>query len=117
MGKKKINSVTYIQNKCLRNVTYCKRKRGLIKKAMELSMLCDQSISIVIYDRVKDKMVVYNSTDDFTLETACEKIRSNSNNRGEEFTNDDYNNFAYNQTVSKQEPSNLLYSETGQKIA
>ena len=72
MGKKKMENVTYIQNKSLRNVTYCKRKRGLIKKAMELSMLCDQFISIVIYDRVKDKMVVYNSSDEFTLETVCQ---------------------------------------------
>ena len=67
MGKKKINNITYIEKKCLRNVTYCKRKRGLIKKAMELSMLCDQCVHIVIYDRVKDKMVVYNSTEDFDL--------------------------------------------------
>ena len=72
MGKKKMENVTYIQNKSLRNVTYCKRKRGLIKKAMELSMLCDQFISIVIYDRVKDKMVVYNSSDEFTLKTVCQ---------------------------------------------
>ena len=76
MGKKKLNEVTYIQNKCLRNVTYCKRKRGLIKKAMELSMLCDQYISIVIYDRVKDKTVVYSSTNDFTLETACDVVKN-----------------------------------------
>ena len=72
MGKKKIDKFNLIENKGFRNVTYCKRKRGLIKKAMELSMLCDQCISIVIYDKVKEKMVIYNSSDDFTVCDASE---------------------------------------------
>jgi hypothetical protein len=107
MGKKKTDG-TYIENRSLRNVTYCKRKRGLIKKAMELSMLCDQMISIVIYDRVKDKVITFNSSSDFTLKVAQEIVEENANKKREEFTNEDYDSFAFNQTVSKLEPSNLL---------
>ena len=40
MGKKKIETIELIQDVVQRNVTFCKRKKGLIKKAMEVSILC-----------------------------------------------------------------------------
>ena len=53
MGKKKLESISKIPNKNSRNVTYCKRKRGLIKKAIELSLLCEQYVLLVIFDKEK----------------------------------------------------------------
>lgn len=58
----------YISDKNSRNVTYCKRKRGLIKKAIELSTLCDQDIFMVVFDKQRQKMVQYSSTPDFDSE-------------------------------------------------
>ena len=55
------NKLEYVANLSDRNVTYCKRKRGLIKKAMELSILCGQHISLSIYDSTKNKLVCYNT--------------------------------------------------------
>ena len=59
MGKRKILKFTKIEDNNQRNITYIKRKKGLIKKAMELSMLCDQKVFVAIYDPNKEKLVLY----------------------------------------------------------
>jgi hypothetical protein len=41
MGKRKIDKSKKIENKNQRSVAFCKRKRGFLKKAIELSRLCD----------------------------------------------------------------------------
>lgn len=102
MVKKTISGCTPIENKAFKNVTYCKRKRGLIKKAMELAMLCDQQISLVIFDPVKSKLVSY-STNGFSHDDAAEisnqhmKIR---NKKLEVFTNQHYDGFVGSQTIT-----------------
>lgn len=40
MGRRKLDNIQYIEDDRLRQITYCKRKKGLIKKAMEISILC-----------------------------------------------------------------------------
>ena len=63
MGRKKIDKYGLIEEKRKLQISYCKRKRGLIKKAMELTMLCDQKISLIIFDENRKKLVSYNSPD------------------------------------------------------
>lgn len=53
MGRKKIELIKRIENDQARNVTLTRRRRGLIKKAMELSKLCDQHVYVVIFDKAK----------------------------------------------------------------
>jgi hypothetical protein len=38
-----------IENPVHRQVTFCKRRAGLLKKARELSVLCDAHIGIIIF--------------------------------------------------------------------
>lgn len=61
MGRKKINEFQMIKDNRQLWITYCKRKRGLIKKAMELALLCDQKISLSIFDEKRSKLVTFNT--------------------------------------------------------
>lgn len=38
-----------IQNPSLREVTFSKRKNGLVKKTFELSVLCDAEVALIIF--------------------------------------------------------------------
>ncbi|KAE8646765.1 MADS-box transcription factor 8 [Cucumis sativus] len=48
MGRKKIE-VKLIEDRCNRHVTFCKRRSGLLKKAKELSVLCDVQVGIILF--------------------------------------------------------------------
>lgn len=61
MGRKKI-SIEPIKDDRNRHVTFNKRKTGLIKKAMELSILCNCNISLVIFN-AENNLFEYCSTD------------------------------------------------------
>ncbi|KAK1306323.1 Developmental protein SEPALLATA 1 [Acorus calamus] len=38
-----------IENKINRQVTFAKRRNGLLKKAYELSVLCDAEVALIIF--------------------------------------------------------------------
>ena len=61
MGRKKI-SIQRISDERNRQVTFTKRKFGLMKKAYELSVLCDCEIAVIIFN-THNKLFQYASTD------------------------------------------------------
>ncbi len=87
LGKKKIK-ISKIENKTSSLITYYKRKKGLIKKAMELSLLCDVEIFLVIVDQ-KDRLSITCSK---SIHDFINKNIININNRivKETFTLKDY---------------------------
>jgi len=63
MGRKKIE-ICRIEDERVRKVTFTKRKAGLMKKAMELSMLCDCEVGLIIFTPKPDqKLYKYASKD------------------------------------------------------
>ncbi|XP_033121865.1 myocyte-specific enhancer factor 2C-like isoform X2 [Anneissia japonica] len=61
MGRKKIK-ISRINDERNRQVTFTKRKFGLMKKAYELSVLCDCEIALIIFNS-SNKLFQYASTD------------------------------------------------------
>lgn len=60
MGRKKIN-ITRINDERTRQVTFTKRKFGLMKKAYELSVLCGCEIALIIFNS-NDRLFQYASS-------------------------------------------------------
>nr|UPY89965.1 MADS transcription factor [Consolida ajacis] len=60
MGRGKVQ-LRRIENKINRQVTFAKRKNGLLKKAYELSVLCDAEVALIIFS-ARGKLCEFCST-------------------------------------------------------
>lgn len=80
MGKKKIDNIKYMEDKNQRNITFSKRKRGLLKKVIELSSLCGQDILMFIYDKTKSKIIEFRSDFNFDTDFVKKLVQASSNN-------------------------------------
>ena len=60
MGRRKIE-IARIQNDRHRQVTFAKRKLGVMKKATELSILCNANVAVIVFSANTNKMSVYSS--------------------------------------------------------
>ena len=57
MGRGKVQ-LKRIENKINRQVTFSKRRAGLVKKAREIGVLCDAEVGVVIFS-TKGKLYEY----------------------------------------------------------
>ncbi|PQQ10416.1 hypothetical protein Pyn_19160 [Prunus yedoensis var. nudiflora] len=56
--------VKRIENTTNRQVTFCKRRNGLLKKAYELSLLCDAEVSLIVFSlRVCQQQIFASAVD------------------------------------------------------
>lgn len=91
MGKKKIDKITRIVNDSQRKVSLCKRKKGLIKKTIELSVLCDLKMFVFVLDESQNRVTHFASHQDLDIIDLF-----NNKYQREFFTNKDYELFGGN---------------------
>ncbi|KAL3631255.1 Alpha-glucosidase 2 [Castilleja foliolosa] len=75
MGRGKVE-LKRIENKINRQVTFAKRRNGLLKKAYELSVLCDAEVALIIFSN-KGKLYEFCSTSCSMAKTLERYHRSN----------------------------------------
>ncbi|KAI3466779.1 hypothetical protein Pfo_023442 [Paulownia fortunei] len=80
IGRGKIE-IKRIENTTNRQVTFCKRRNGLLKKAYELSVLCDAEVALIVFSS-RGRLYEYaNNSVKATIER-YKKASSNSSNNG-----------------------------------
>lgn len=90
MGRGKIE-IKRIENTTNRQVTFCKRRNGLLKKAFELSVLCDAEVALVVFSS-RGKMYEYSSQQSMkkTIEKFKKSTADNSHGGGVTEANTQY---------------------------
>ncbi|KAK6124160.1 hypothetical protein DH2020_042069 [Rehmannia glutinosa] len=79
-GRGKIE-IKRIENTTNRQVTFCKRRNGLLKKAYELSVLCDAEVALIVFS-TRGRLYEYaNNSVKATIER-YKKASSDSTNNG-----------------------------------
>jgi hypothetical protein len=58
MGIRKLKTVK-VEDKTKRHVIKNKRRQGLLKKAVELSIMCDQEIILIVNDKELGRVHLY----------------------------------------------------------
>nr|AAD03486.1 MADS1 [Corylus avellana] len=81
LGRGKIE-IKRIENTTNRQVTFCKRRNGLLKKAYELSVLCDAEIALIVFS---SRGRLYEYANNSSVKTTIERYKkacADSSNSG-----------------------------------
>lgn len=109
MAQRKLGGLKYIDDERKRNVAYCKRRHGLIKKVLELGVMCNQNIYVGIFDAVQQKLVeISTNPGQFTGHTvyALKQKKFSQNLIIEQFSLDDYENLEAAENISTKKITN-----------
>ncbi|KAJ6960250.1 hypothetical protein NC653_038327 [Populus alba x Populus x berolinensis] len=68
MGRGRVQ-LKRIENKISRQVTFSKRRTGLLKKAHEISVLCDADVAVIVFS-TKGKLFEYSTDSRFFLSSS-----------------------------------------------
>nr|AHM92063.1 MADS-box protein 3 [Phyllostachys edulis] len=80
MGRGKIE-IKRIENTTNRQVTFCKRRNGLLKKAYELSVLCDAEVALIVFSS-RGRLYEYSNNSVKAAIERYKKANSDTSNAG-----------------------------------
>lgn len=114
MGKRKIQ-IQELSNEKTRQLTLAKRKKGLIKKAMELAILCNADVFIQIEGGDDRESTLFSSSD---LKSMSEIITNDiKKNKKSLLFKEDYDKMYNSSKPSKRRKTNSLNSTTINSIS
>ncbi|CAN0928063.1 Agamous-like MADS-box protein AGL11 [Linum grandiflorum] len=82
MGRGKVE-IKRIENKMNRQVTFCKRRNGLLKKAYELSVLCDAEVALIVFS---SHGRLYHYSNNNNIKSTIERYRKAISDEGTVYT-------------------------------
>ena len=86
MGRKLIE-IKKITDRVAKEYAFAQRKRGLLKKTIELGILCELEMSLVIYDPEKNALIEY-ATENMTDQRVI-ALKKSKLSQHQKFVNDD----------------------------
>ena len=112
------NELRYIEDPKKRKVNTVKKKRAVIKKVIELSALCGLDIFMVVFDRNNQKIVEFNSDQDFdqhVISHILDKYNKQQFKYSPVITNDDYDEFVGYEKKDASGGDNLISDSDSEK--
>ncbi|KAD4385281.1 hypothetical protein E3N88_25449 [Mikania micrantha] len=96
MGRGRIQ-IKRIENDTSRQVTFCKRRGGLLKKAFELSVLCDAEIAVVVFS-TRGRVYEYASNN---MKSTIDRYKKTKSAESNTFSREETNTQFYQQEAKK----------------
>ena len=76
-GIRKAIGLQKIEDYESQRVSLVKRRKGIVKKCIELNIICQQDVFLVIFDRQKQKLLEYRSDPDMDLKLVSHLLDNN----------------------------------------
>ncbi|KAL6574139.1 Floral homeotic protein AGAMOUS [Orobanche hederae] len=98
-GRGKIE-IKRIENTTNRQVTFCKRRNGLLKKAYELSVLCDAEVALIVFS-TRGRLYEYANNRNYGVKGTIERYKKASSDSSNNGSISEANTQYYQQEASK----------------
>ncbi|KAL3353908.1 hypothetical protein AABB24_018538 [Solanum stoloniferum] len=111
MGRGKIE-IKRIENNTNRQVTFCKRRNGLLKKAYELSVLCDAEIALIVFS-TRGRLYEYSNNN---VKATIERYKKATAETSSAYTTQELNAQFYQQESKKLRQQIQLMQNTNRHL-